>query len=91
MYCYFLYSQNVGVILDSNLSFENHNSHVTKTASFHLKNIANLRNMLPVSDAENLVHAFVAFRLSSIKNAAARVFTRSRKYDHITPILQYLH
>ncbi len=63
--------------------------------------------MLPVSDAEKLVHAFMTSRLdycnallggcpaSSInklqvvQNAAARVLTRSRKYDHITPILQY--
>ncbi len=42
--------KNLGVILDSNLSFENHT-----------------------------------------QNAAARVLTRSRKYDHITPILQSLH
>ncbi len=27
----------------------------------------------------------------SFENAAARVLTRSRKYDHITPILQSLH
>ncbi len=65
--------------------------------------------MLPVSDAEKLVHAFMTSRLdycnallggcpaSSInklqivQNAAARVLTRSRKYDHITPILQSLH
>ncbi len=26
-----------------------------------------------------------------VQNAAARVLTRSRKYDHITPILQSLH
>ncbi len=110
MSCYFLYSQkNLGVILDSNLSFENHISNVTKTAFFHLRNIAKLRNMLPVSDAEKLVHAFMTSRLdycnallggcpaSSInklqivQNAAARVLTRSRKYDHITPILQSLH
>ncbi len=63
--------------------------------------------MLPVSDAEKLVHAFMTSRLdycnallggcpaSSInklqvvQKAAARV--RSRKYDHITPILQSLH
>ena len=101
--------KNLGVILDSNLSFENHISHVTKTAFFHLRNIAKLRNMLPVSDAEKLVHAFMTSRLdycnallggcpaSSInklqvvQNAAARVLTRSRKYDHITPILQSLH
>ncbi len=47
--------KNLGVILDSNLSFENHISNVTKTAFFHLRNIAKLRNMLPVSDAEKLV------------------------------------
>ncbi len=108
MYCYFLYSQK-SVILDSNLSFENHVSHVIKTAFFHLRNIAKLQNMLSVSDAEKLVHAFMTSRLdycnallggcpaSSInklqivQNAAARVLTRSRKYDHITPILQSLH
>ncbi len=101
--------KNLGVILDSNLSFEKHISNVTKTAFFHLRNIAKLRNMLPVSDAEKLVHAFMTSRLdycnallggcpaSSInklqvvQNAAARVLTRSRKYDHITPILQSLH
>ncbi len=98
-----------GFILDSNLSFENHISHVTKTVFFHLRNIAKLRNMLSVSDAEKLVHAFMTSRLdycnallggcpaSSInklqivQNAAARVLTRSRKYDHIIPILQSLH
>ncbi len=76
---------------------------------FYFVNIAKLRNMLPVSDAEKLVHAFMTSRLdycnallggcpaSSInklqivQNAAARVLTKSRKYDHITPILQSLH
>ncbi len=99
--------KNLGVILDSTLSFENHIFHVTKTAFFHLRNIAKLRNMLTVSDAEKLVHAFMTSRLdycnallggpaSSInklqivQNAAARILTRSRKYDNITPILQSL-
>ncbi len=80
---------------------------------FHLDDpvlvLRKLRNMLSVSDAEKLVHAFMTSRLdycnallggcpaSSInklqivQNAAARVLTRSRKYDHITPILQSLH
>ncbi len=55
--------KNLGVILDNNLSFENQNSHVTKTAFFHLRNIAKLRNMLTVSDAGKLVHAFMTSRL----------------------------
>ncbi len=55
--------KNMGVILDSNLSFENHICHVTKTAFFHLRNISKLRNMLSVSDAEKLVHAFMTSRL----------------------------
>ncbi len=50
--------KNLGVILDHNLSFENHISNVTKTAFFHLRNIAKLRNILSVSDTEKLVHAF---------------------------------
>ncbi len=101
--------KNLGVILDSNLSFENHISHFTKTAFFHLRNIAKLRDMLTVSDAEKLVHAFMTSsldycnallggcpassinKLQIVQNAAARVLTRSRTYDHITPILQSLH
>ncbi len=55
--------KNLGVILDSNLSFENHISNLTKTAFFHLRNIAKLQNMLTVSDVERLVHAFVISRL----------------------------
>ncbi len=30
-------------------------------------------------------------KLQIVQNAAARVLTRSRKYDYITPILQSLH
>ncbi len=109
MYCYFLYSKKkkkLGVILYSNLSFENHISHVSKTA---FQNIAKLRIMLTVSDAEKLVHAFLTSRLDYcnallggcpaysinklqvVQNSVARVLTRSRKCNHITPILQSLH
>ncbi|KAI5090037.1 hypothetical protein C0J45_20172, partial [Silurus meridionalis] len=98
-----------GVILDSNLSFKYHINQVTKLAFFHLRNISKLRNMMSISDAEKLVHAFMTSRieycnallggcpaslinkLQLVQNAAARVLPRSRKYDHITPILSSLH
>ncbi|KAI5102046.1 hypothetical protein C0J45_7398, partial [Silurus meridionalis] len=101
--------KDLGVILDSDLSFKNHINQVTKTVFFHLRNISKLRNMLSISDAEKLVHAFMTSRtdycnallggcpaslinkLQLVQNAAARVLTRSRKYDHITPILSSLH
>ncbi len=44
------------VISDTNLYFENHIFHVTKTAFFYIRHIAKLWNMLTISDAEKLVH-----------------------------------
>ncbi len=40
-----------------------------------------------------LLGGYSAYSINKIQmqNAAARVLTRSRKYDHITPILQSLH
>ncbi len=35
--------------------------------------------------------AYSINKLPIVQNAAARVLTRSRKYDHFTPILQCLH
>ncbi len=64
IYCYFLYSQKSGCYIRFQLVIlKNHIFHVTKTAFFHLLNIAKLRNMLTVSFAEKLVHAFMTSRL----------------------------
>ncbi len=70
---------------------------------FILKYISKLRPMLSMSNAEILIHAFMTLRLDyhnallggcsgcSVQNAAARVLTRTRKYDHIGPVLSTLH
>ncbi|KAL3051684.1 hypothetical protein OYC64_001841 [Pagothenia borchgrevinki] len=55
-------ARNLGVILDSTLSFHSHVKSVTKSAFFHLRNIARLRLSLSASVAETL-HAFVTSRL----------------------------
>ncbi len=100
---------NLGVLFDSNLSFESHISSICKTAFFHLKNISKLQPMLSTSNAEMLIHAFMTSRLDycnallgawfaclinklqMVQNAAARVLTRTRKYDHISSVLSTLH
>ncbi|XP_058233510.1 probable RNA-directed DNA polymerase from transposon BS isoform X2 [Hemibagrus wyckioides] len=99
----------LGVIIDSGLSFDAHVDNITRVAFFHLSNIAKIRNMMSLHDAEKLVHAFVTSRLDYcnallsgcssrsinmlqlVQNAAARVLTRTRRYEHITPILATLH
>ncbi len=101
--------RNLGVLFDSNLSFDGHVSSICKTAFFHLKNISKLRPMLSMSNAEIFIHAFMTSRLDycnallggcsarlinklqMVQNAAARVLTRTRKYDHISPVLSTLH
>ncbi len=62
--------RNLGVLFDSNLSFDSHVSSICETAFFFLKNkykikkkniyiISKLRPMLSMSNAEMLIHAFL--------------------------------
>ena len=49
--------RNLGVILDTDLSFSSHVKAVTKSAYYHLKNIARIRCFVSSQDLEKLVHA----------------------------------
>ncbi len=99
--------RNLGVILETDLSFSSHVKAVTKSAYYHLKNIARIRCFVSSQDLEKLVHAFYHYmpcnglltglpkktirQLQLIQNAAARILTRTRKSEHITPVLRSLH
>ncbi len=101
--------RNLGVLFDSNLSFDRQVSNICKTAVFHLKNISKLRPMLSMSNAEMLINAFMTSRLDycnalvggcsarlinklhMVQNAAARVLTRTRKYNHLSPVMSTQH
>ena len=54
---------NLGVIMDSQLTFETHIKSLCQKSFFHLRNISKIRKMLSQSAAEKLVHAFVSSRL----------------------------
>uniref|UniRef100_A0A3B1IP97 Reverse transcriptase domain-containing protein n=1 Tax=Astyanax mexicanus TaxID=7994 RepID=A0A3B1IP97_ASTMX len=100
---------NLGVQMDSDLTFNSHVKAVTKSAFYHLKNINKIRDFLSKADLEKLIHAFISSRidycnglltglpkktikqLQLIQNSAARVLTRSKRREHITPILKSLH
>ena len=55
--------RNLGVIFDQDLSFKSHMKQTSRTAFFHLRNIANIRHILSQTDAEKRIHAFVTSRL----------------------------
>ena len=101
--------KDLGVTLDPDLSFDEHIKTVSRTAFFHLRNIAKIRHFLSKNDAEKLIHAFVTSRLDYcnailsgypdkainklqlVLNTAARILTRTKTFDHITPVLASLH
>ncbi len=55
--------KNLGVILETDLNFSSHVKAVTKSAYYHLKNIARIRCFVSSQDLEKLVHAFITSRV----------------------------
>ncbi|XDV53534.1 hypothetical protein PO909_022010, partial [Leuciscus waleckii] len=94
---------NLGVIFDSHLALDAHIKRISKSAFFHLRNIARIRPFLSLADAESLVHALVTSRvyysnalylglyLQNIQNSAARVLTHTPSRQHISGVLRALH
>ncbi len=58
--------RNLGVILETDLSFSSHVKAVTKSAYYHLKNIARIRCFVSSQDLEKLVHAFITVFITMI-------------------------
>ncbi len=101
--------RNLGVILETDLSFSSHVITLTESPYYHLKHIERIRSLVSRQDLEKLVHACITSRvdycnglltgllkktirqLKLIQNTAARILTRTRKSEHITPVLRSLH
>ena len=55
--------RNLGVILGSDLSFNQHIKSICKSAFYRLKNIAKLRGFMSQVDLGKLVHVFISSRI----------------------------
>ncbi|KAK6175738.1 hypothetical protein SNE40_014131 [Patella caerulea] len=103
------YVKNLGVIMDTNLSMENHISFLCKTCHYHLRNIGSIRHFITSDAAATLVRCLILSRLDycnsvlsgianeqtkrlqRIQNSAARLVSRTKVRDHISPVLSSLH
>lgn len=56
--------RNLGVIFDSSLTFQSHISYITKTAFYHLCNIACLRPTVRTKDTDTLIHALTTSQIN---------------------------
>ena len=55
--------KNLGIYIDSNLSFREHFSRLSRSCFYQLRQIRVIRSSLSLPAAKSLVHAFVASRL----------------------------
>ena len=102
-------AKNLGCVIDSELTLEQHVNSITKSCFYQLRQIRSIHRLLSVEASKALIHAFISSRinycnsvfygatgsvlgkLQSVQNAAARLLTSKRRYDHITPVLMDLH
>uniref|UniRef100_A0A8C6PWD8 Reverse transcriptase domain-containing protein n=1 Tax=Nothobranchius furzeri TaxID=105023 RepID=A0A8C6PWD8_NOTFU len=68
---------NLGVKLDSALSFDTHINGVISSSFFHLRRLSKIKSFLSRHDLETVVHAFIAVRLDYCNSVLFGVSKRS--------------
>ena len=59
------FARNIGVLFDSTLSLTHHIKQLSKSAFYHLKNIARIRRFLSFATTEKLIHAFITSKIDN--------------------------
>ena len=72
-------TRNLGIIMDSYLNFNSHIRSVTKSAYYHLKNIARVKGLMCQQDLEKLIHAFIFSRLDYCNGVFTGIHKKSIK------------
>lgn len=66
-------ARNLGVVMDSDLSFNSHINTITKTAYYHLKNIARIKGLMSQQDLKKLFHAFIFSQRTTVTVSAPNI------------------
>ena len=84
--------------MDSNYTMVSHINRKVQKSFLKIRELSYYRRYLTDESSKTAVHAYVTSRIdycnsfmNSVMNTAARLVTRTRKFDHITPMLQDLH
>ena len=99
--------KDLGVIMDSRLSFDEHVTEVVSKCVGSLCQINRVKHLFGRSTLITIINSLLLLfycssmwasttkkiiaRLQKVQNFAVRVVTGARKYDHITPVLKELH
>ena len=99
--------RNLGAMFDSQLIMATHVKSVVKKSSFPLRNIGKARRVLTEYATKTVMQVMsrldycnalligiqqdLISKLQRLQNSAARIVSRTRKYEHITPVLIKLH
>ncbi|XP_046566240.1 uncharacterized protein LOC124274916 [Haliotis rubra] len=99
--------KNLGVVFRSSMSPESQALTAARSATFHLRRIGKIRRYLDIDTTKLLVQSYVISRLDYcnslvsgaaaiqhlqfVQNRAARIITRTKCQEHITPVLRSLH
>ena len=101
--------RNLGLIVDAELSMNEHINHIVKCCYFHLRRLGKIRKYLTKEAANAIAVATISsrldycnstfwgipsyeiHRLQKIQNTAARIVSRTKLREHITPVLNELH
>lgn len=76
---------NLGVVINSDLTFSSHAKSITTTAFYHLKNRSRLRGFMHQADQEKLIRAIISSRLDYCHGLLTRLSQKSVKYLQLIP------
>jgi len=97
---------DLGVHMDRQLTMVDHVAALRRSCLYHqLRQLRMIRSSLTLEAAKTLLQQSLDYcnsllygvsdsllaKLQTVQNAAARVITGTRKFDHITPVLRDLH